>query len=58
MTKVIVGRFACSRPKGGIDGFYQSRNVRGPSVLTVDVLTRAQELLNTGQWPQFVLCPL
>ena len=38
----------------GIDGFYQSRNVRGPSVLTADVLTRAQELLNTGQRPQEV----
>lgn len=38
----------------GIDGFYQSRNVRGPSVLTADVLTRAQESLNAGQRPQEV----
>ncbi len=38
----------------GIDGFYQSRKARGPSVLTADVLTRAQELLNTGQRPQEV----
>jgi transposase len=38
----------------GIDGFYQSRKTRGPSVLTADVLTRAQELLNTGQRPQEV----
>ena len=38
----------------GIDGFYQPRAARGPSVLTADVITLAQELLNTGQRPQEV----
>ena len=38
----------------GIDGFYQPRNGRGPSVLTADIMARAQELLNTGQRPQEV----
>ena len=54
VSKISVLRSVQKFREEGIDGFYQPRNARGPSVLTADVITRVQELLNTGRRPQEV----
>ncbi len=49
VSKSLVGRAVKKYQGGGVAAFYEPPNVRGASVLTPDVLTRAQKLLDNGK---------
>jgi hypothetical protein len=48
ITKISVCRALNKFRKGGSEAFYAPKRVRGAAVLTVDVLSKAQELLDDG----------
>lgn len=49
VSKSLVNRAVKKYEQGGNGAFYEAHNVRGASVLTPDVLKRAQQLLSEGK---------
>ena len=48
VSKSSVLRSVAKYRQAGIDGFYRPRKGRGPSVMTAEVTTKAQNLLGSG----------
>ena len=49
ITPISIKRSVKLYRREGTAGFYKERNTRGASVLTQEVLSKAQEILNDGQ---------